>query len=75
MLKRIGNLTVANNGLNMGAYYNPTPYRSFFVGLCRPNRTWFGRSRTPGVWAFVVGPLVVGRYDLQDALSGKQVQS
>lgn len=70
MYRQIKGLTIATNGPNVGAYYMPTPYRSVFIGL-----DWFsgllrcGRSHTPGVRAFVFGPIVAGRYDLQDALS------
>jgi hypothetical protein len=67
MLKRIGNLTVANNGLNVAAYYNVTPYRTMLVGF-NPRQFMVGRSHTAGVRAFSLGPLVVGRFDLSESL-------
>lgn len=69
MLRRIGKLTVANAGLNVGCYYNHTPYRSTFLGLNLFGRWNLGRSTVKGsvigiltAWAF--GPIVVGRADV-----------
>lgn len=72
MVKRIGNVTVANIWLNVGAYYNHTPYRTTFVG-CNLFSTWrWGRCVTPGVDSFAFGPFVVGRYNLANV--GKAVR-
>lgn len=74
MLKRFGNVTVATAGFNVGIYHQSTPYRSTFLGVDWQHCVRFGQSNTPGVRAFAVGPVVVGRYNLQDMLSGKAVR-
>jgi hypothetical protein len=66
MLKRIGNLTVATIGVNIGVYYNHTPYQTTLLGFNPFGKWHFGPSRTPGVKAFAAGPVVVGRFNLAD---------
>ena len=75
MVRRIGNLTLANTWLNVGIYYNHTSYRTTLFGFNLFGSWHFGPSRTPGVRAFAFGPFVCGRFNLADVGKGGAVMA